>query len=111
MFTLGLNESLVPTVECLAILGTKWSEVTFAITRFPHALPYGGGETLPVVGCLPKIRGARKAIGEDDITKSKLISYHIVSKLIKIMEDLTALGRRGEGMIGSPGETAIYNGV
>ena len=35
ILTLGLNEKLVPMVECLATLGTKHLEVASAIARFP----------------------------------------------------------------------------
>ncbi|MED6181954.1 hypothetical protein PIB30_024284 [Stylosanthes scabra] len=38
ILTLGLNEKIVPMVECLRTLGTEPHEVTSAITKFAHIL-------------------------------------------------------------------------
>ncbi|XVE93027.1 hypothetical protein REPUB_Repub01dG0154600 [Reevesia pubescens] len=101
ILALGLNERLVPMVECLATLGTKCHEVASAIARFPHIVSHSVEEKLcPLLAFFQALGVPEKQLGKMIILNPRLISYSIESKLTEIVDFLATLGLTREGMIG-----------
>lgn len=101
ILTLGLNEKLVPMVECLATLGTKPYEVASAITRFPPILSHSVEEKLcPLLAFFQALGVPEKQLGRMILLNPRLISYSIESKLTETVDFLASLGLAREGMIG-----------
>jgi mTERF domain-containing protein len=101
VLTLGLNEKLIPMVECLATLGSKPREIASAITRFPHILSHSVEEKLcPLLAFFQALGVPEKQLGKILLLNPRLISYSIDSKLTQIVDFLAALGLTKDGMIG-----------
>ncbi|KAJ6938001.1 transcription termination factor MTERF6 [Populus alba x Populus x berolinensis] len=101
ILTLGLNEKLIPMVECLATLGSKPGEVASAITKFPHILSHSVEEKLcPLLAFFQAIGVPEKQLGRILLLNPRLVSYSIDSKLKEIVDFLASLGLTKDGMIG-----------
>ncbi|CBI37711.3 unnamed protein product, partial [Vitis vinifera] len=101
ILALGLNEKIVPMVQCLATLGTKPSEVASAIAKFPHILSHSVEEKLcPLLAFFQALGVPEKQLGKVILVNPRLISYSIESKLTQIVDFLASLGFTREGMIG-----------
>lgn len=101
ILALGLNEKLVPMVECLSTLGTKPHEVASAITKFPHILSHSVEEKLcPLLAFFQALGVPEKQLGKIIMLNPRLISYSIESKLTEIVNFLASLGLARDGMIG-----------
>ncbi|KAJ4846615.1 hypothetical protein Tsubulata_014625 [Turnera subulata] len=101
VLTLGLDEKLIPVINCLATLGTKPHEVASAITKFPHILSYSVEEKLcPLLAFLQAQGVPEKQLGKIILLNPRLISYSIESKLSEIVDFLSGLGLTKDGMIG-----------
>ncbi|XWS68385.1 hypothetical protein CRYUN_Cryun04dG0085600 [Craigia yunnanensis] len=100
ILTLGLNEKLVPMVECLATLGTKRREVASAIARFPPIVSHSVEEKLcPLLAFFQAMGVPEKQLGKMILLNPWLISYSVESKLTEIVDFLATLGISKEGMI------------
>ncbi|XP_021636168.2 LOW QUALITY PROTEIN: transcription termination factor MTERF6, chloroplastic/mitochondrial [Hevea brasiliensis] len=101
ILTLGLNEKLIPMVECLATLATKRREVASAITKFPHILSHSLEEKLcPLLAFFQALGVPEKQLGKIILLNPRLISYSINPKLTEIVDFLAGLGLNKDGMIG-----------
>lgn len=101
ILTLGLNEKLVPMIECLATLGTKPNEVASAITKFPHILSHSVEEKLcPLLAFFQALGIQEKQLGKMLLLNPRIISYSIDSKLSQIVDFLASIGLKKEGTIG-----------
>ncbi|KAJ7967052.1 Mitochondrial transcription termination factor family protein [Quillaja saponaria] len=99
---LGVQEKLVPMVECLKTLCTKPLEVSSAITKFPHILSHSVEEKLcPLLAFFQALGVPEKQLGKMILTNPRLISYSIELKLSKIVDFLASLGLTRDGMIGN----------
>lgn len=100
ILTLGLNEKLIPMVECLKTLGTKPREVASAIVRFPHILSHSVEEKLcPLLAFFQALGIAENQLGKIILLNPRLISYSIESKLTQVVNFLADLGLTKQGMI------------
>ncbi|KAK9044104.1 hypothetical protein V6N11_072424 [Hibiscus sabdariffa] len=101
ILALGLNEKLVPMVECLATLGTKRCEVASVITRFPQIVAHSVEEKLcPLLAFFQALGVPEKQLGKMILLNPRLVSYSIESKLTDIVNFLATLGLTREGIIG-----------
>ncbi|KAL5562287.1 hypothetical protein UlMin_032034 [Ulmus minor] len=101
ILTLGLNEKLVPTVECLTTLETKPGEVASAIAKFPHILSHSVEEKLcPLLAFFQALGIPEKQLGKMILLNPRLISYSIETKLTALVEFLASLGLAKDGVIG-----------
>ncbi|KAK2665768.1 hypothetical protein Ddye_004342 [Dipteronia dyeriana] len=101
ILTLGLNEKLVPMVQCLTTLGTKPREVASAIAKFPHILSHSVEEKLcPLLAFFQALGVPERQLGRMILLNPRLISYSIESKLTETVDFLSSLGLAREGMIG-----------
>ncbi|KAI9107222.1 hypothetical protein K1719_021831 [Acacia pycnantha] len=101
ILTLGLNEKIVPMVECLKTLGTKPKEVASAIAKFPQLLSHSVEEKLcPLLAFFQALGIPEKRLGKIILLNPRLISYSIETKLTEIVDFLASLGLNKDGMIG-----------
>ncbi|GAV84799.1 mTERF domain-containing protein, partial [Cephalotus follicularis] len=101
LLALGLDEKLVPMVQCLTTLGTKPGEVASAIVKFPHILSHSVEEKLcPLLAFFQALGVSEKQVGRIILLNPRLISYGIESKLTEMVHFLTGLGLTNDGLIG-----------
>ncbi|KAK3029099.1 hypothetical protein RJ639_039243 [Escallonia herrerae] len=101
ILALGLNEKLVPMVQCLVTLGSKPGEVASAITKFPHILSHSVEEKLcPLLAFFEALGVREKQLGKMLLFNPRIISYSIEAKLSHIVEFLASIGLNREEMIG-----------
>lgn len=101
ILVLGLNEKIVPMVECLRTLGSKPNEVASAIAKFPHLLSHSVEEKLcPLLAFFQSLGIPEKQLGKIILLNPRLISYSIETKLAEIVDFLASLGLNKDGMIG-----------
>lgn len=101
VLALGLNEKLIPTVECLSTLGTKPGEVASAITKFPHILAHSVEEKLcPLLAFFQALGISEKQLGKLLFLNPRLISYSIETKFSQIVDFFSSLGLNKEGVVG-----------
>ncbi|KAL5975436.1 Transcription termination factor mterf6, chloroplastic/mitochondrial [Asimina triloba] len=98
---LGLNEKLMPMVQCLSTLAAKPSEVALAITKFPNVLFHSIEEKLcPLLAFFQALGIQEKQAGKLLLFNPRLISYSIESKLARIVDFFASLDLNKDGMIG-----------
>jgi mTERF domain-containing protein len=101
ILVLGLNEKILPMVECLNTLATKPNEVASAIAKFPHILSYSVEEKLcPLLAFFQALGVPEKQIGKILLLNPRLISYSIETKMGEIVKFLSSIGLDKDGMIG-----------
>lgn len=101
VLTLGLNQKLVPTVQCLATLGSRPGEVASAITKFPNILSHSVEDKLcPLLAFFQVLGISEKQLGKMLLLNPRLISYSIETKLTRITDFLASIGLNKEGLIG-----------
>ncbi|KAJ8753410.1 hypothetical protein K2173_019809 [Erythroxylum novogranatense] len=101
ILALGLNEKLIPMVECLTTLGKKPREVASAITKFPHILSHSVEEKLcPLLAFFQAVGVPENQLGKLILLNPRLISYSIDSKLTEVVDFLVGLGLTKDGMVG-----------
>ncbi|KAL5707338.1 hypothetical protein ACHQM5_025397 [Ranunculus cassubicifolius] len=102
ILTLGMNEKLVPMVECLTTLAKKPTDVALVITKFPHILAHSVEEKLCPLLAFFEVLGVPEAqLGKLLLLNPRLVSYSIDTKLSQIVEFLTSsIGLNKEGMVG-----------
>uniref|UniRef100_A0A6V7QSH0 Transcription termination factor MTERF6, chloroplastic/mitochondrial n=1 Tax=Ananas comosus var. bracteatus TaxID=296719 RepID=A0A6V7QSH0_ANACO len=102
VLALGLNEKLIPTVECLSTLGTKPGEVASAITKFPHILAHSVEEKLCPFWLFSRHSGSPKSswvslnkegvVGKILTKDPFIMGYSVEKRLLPTTEFLKSIG-------------------
>ncbi|KAG6539146.1 transcription termination factor MTERF6, chloroplastic/mitochondrial-like [Zingiber officinale] len=100
ILALSMNQKLVPTVQCLATLGSKPGGVASAITKFPDILSHSIELKLcPLLAFFQALGISEKQLGKMLLLNPRLISYSEM-KLTQITDFLVSIGFNEEGLIG-----------